>query len=354
MRTRLLVASLYLLGLGCSSPARPSGGGTGGEEDTGGSPGSTGGKSGGDTGGKSGNTGGTSGGTGGSGDTGGSGGAATGGASGGSGGAGGAATGGRGGAGGSGGAAGGSGGSAGGAGGSAGGATGSSGCAGSTAKVCDDFDAQTMGAEPKGMYAVVKTNNATVTVDTTRAFSGKQSLHLHLTNPGSDSKAQLAFTAPVLPFMNNDVHGRAMVWLVKNPANHWDFATAFGTDQPQDDDTKIQYTVGSMSGHLMAVYQPGDDSVDSTTQFPVGRWGCLQWEFKGAPDGSHVLKIMLDGKLIDKGNITKGGPQGNWPATTWKSMKVGWINFGSVGMAVDMWIDDLAVSDAEIPCAAAM
>jgi hypothetical protein len=344
MRTGfLLTMSLCLLGLNCTSSTRPMGG-TGGEEESGGSGGGSPGTGGSKTGGSGGSK---SGGAGGGSATGGSGGAATGG-SGGSTGTGGA-TGGSGGAtGGSGGVTGGSGGATGGSGGAGGGSAG--GC--NMATVCEDFEKQTMGAEPKEMYAVVKTAAATLTVDNMKAYSGTQALHIHLNGPvPGDTKGQLAFTAPVLPYANNDVHGRAMVWLSRNPGNHWDFVTAFGTDQPQDDDTKIQYTIGSMSGHMMAVYQPGDDSVDSTTQFPVARWGCLQWEFKGAADGTHLLKMMLDGKVVDKGEITKGGiAKSNWPATTWKSMKVGWINFGGAGAAIDMWIDDLAVGNQEIPC----
>jgi hypothetical protein len=339
MRTGLLLTlSLCLLGLNCSSAATRTPGGNGGSggDDTGGTGG---GSSGGSGGSKTGGAGGSSG-KGGAG----GGGAGRGGASGGSGGSVGSA-------GGCGGASGGAGGTTSADGGADAGPVSSAGCAGSIAKVCDDFDQQTMGQEPKGMYSIVKAGNGTLTIDNSKFFSGTQSLHIHLTNPGADSKAQLAFTAPVLPFASNDVHARAMVWLTKNPGNHWDFATAFGTDPPADDDTKIQYTLGSMSGHLMAVYQPGDDSVDSSTQFPVGRWGCLQWEFKGAMDGTHLIRIQLDGKVIDKGEITKGGiAKGNWPATTWKSMKVGWINFGGVNQPVDMWIDDLAVSDQEIPC----
>jgi hypothetical protein len=343
MRNRLLLVSTCLLGFGCSSAMRTNNaGGSGGEEDTGGkSGGDTGGKSGGSTGGKSGSTGGTSGG-----DTGGSTGS-TGGSTGSTGGSSGSTGGSTGSTGGSTGSTGGSTGSTGGSTGSTGGSSGSTGggCAGSGAKLCDDFDMQTAGAEPKGMYSIEKSSAGMLTVDNMKAFSGTQSLHIHLNNPPGDSKAQLAFMAPLLPFANNDVHGRAMVWLVKNPGAHWDFATAFGTDKPADDDTKIQYTVGSMAGHMMAVYQPGDDSVDSTTPFPVGKWACLQWEFKHGADG-HLLKMMVDGKVVDKGEVTKN----NWPGTTWKSMKVGFVTWGSVNMAVDMWLDDLAISDAAIPC----
>jgi hypothetical protein len=141
------------------------------------------------------------------------------------------------------------------------------------------------------------------------------------------------------------------MWLSKNPGNHWDFATAFGTDPPIDDDKLTQYTYGSMSGHLMAVYQPGDDSVDSATQMPVGKWACLEWEFKGAADGTHLLKLQLDGQVINKGEITKGGiANANWKPATWKSMKVGFIVFSAVPGAFDMWIDDIAVGDKPIGC----
>jgi hypothetical protein len=224
--------------------------------------------------------------------------------------------------------------------------------AGCNAKFCEDFEGQTAGGEPKSaMYTVVKAQTPTMTVDTTKFFSGKQSLKLGLSNAKSDTKAQLAFTAPLLPMPDNDVHGRVMVWISKNPGNHWDLATAFGTDQPQDDDNLTQYTLGAMSGHLMAVYQPGDDSVDSATPVPVGKWACLEWEFKGAADGTHLLKMQLDGKVIDKGEITKGGiANSNWKPTTWKSMKIGFIVFSNVAGAVDMWLDDIAISDKPIGC----
>jgi hypothetical protein len=201
------------------------------------------------------------------------------------------------------------------------------------------------------MYTLVKAQAPMMTVDTTKFFSGKQSLKLGLSNAKGDTKAQMAFAGPLLPLPANDVFGRAMVWLSKNPGNHWDLATVFGTDPPEDDDAKIQYTLGSMGGHLMAVYQPGDDSVDSTTQLPAGKWVCLEWEFKGAADGTHLIRFQMDGKLIDKGEITKGGPgKGDWKATTWKSMKVGFIVFSGVAGAFDMWMDDVAVSDKPIGC----
>jgi hypothetical protein len=40
-----------------------------------------------------------------------------------------------------------------------------------------------------------------------------------------------------------------------------------------------------------------------------------------------------------------------WKPATFNSMGIGWINFeGGVGGVVDMWIDDLAFGEQEIPC----
>ena len=95
------------------------------------------------------------------------------------------------------------------------------------------------------------------------------------------------------------------------------------------------------------MHQPGDDSVDSTTKFPVGRWACLQWEFKGTP---HVITVKLDGQFIEKGMTLA---KGSWKSATWNSMGIGWINFeGAVAGVIDMWIDDLAFGEQEIPCPA--
>ena len=230
------------------------------------------------------------------------------------------------------------------------------GCNGVTAKFCADFDDQTSGQEPKGPFTLVKNNSGTqagaMLVDGTKAFSGKNSFHIHITNASGDTKAQLAFTAPLLPLPSNDINGRAMVFLTRDPPNHWDLVTAFGTNEPEDNDELTQYTLGSMSGHLMPVYQPGDDSVDSSDGLPIGRWACLQWRFFGAPAApanTHNITVKLDGKLIDKGEITRGGPgRANWAATIWKSMKFGFITFGGAGN-VDMWIDDLAFGERENP-----
>jgi hypothetical protein len=330
-------------GTGGSSGARSGGssggGGTGGSASRGGSGGTPSGQGGSGAGGTT-ATGGTSGGDGGSSGTGGDGGSATGGSAGpGSGGSSG-----------TGGASGGPDASVGNDGPPASGA----GCAGTSVKTafCADFDDQTNGQEPKGTFGLNKGGYATMTVDTSNKYSGTQSLHIKLTNAPDSGHARLEFSAPVMPLPSNDIHGRMMVFLSRNVKNHWDLVTAFASDKINDSESVIQDTFGSYGsdGHIESVHQPGDDSVDSTTKFPVGRWACLQWEFNGSPT-MHQIKVKLDGQFIDKGmNLSKSG----WKAATFKSMGIGWINYeGGVGGVIDMFIDDLAFGEQEIPCPAA-
>jgi hypothetical protein len=340
LQTRALVVTVCLSGLLACSGSSPRGGGSGGDSDTGGA-GDTGGSPG--TGGRA-ATGGSPG-TGGSTSTGGKG--DTGGAGGDTGGAGGSDTGGKGG--GSGGA------GTGGAkpdGGAADGPPSSSGagCKGVTAKFCSDFDDQMNGMEPKGPFTLNKGGYATMTVDTGKKYSGAQSLHIALNNSPDSGHARLQFAAPLLPLPSNDIHGRLMIFLDRNVKNHWDLVTAFASTSINDSESVTQDTFGSYGsdGHIESVHQPGDDSVDSTTKFPVGKWACLQWEFKGTPGMPHVITVKLDGQFIDKGMTLA---KASWKPATWNSMGIGWINFeGGVSGTINMWIDDLAFGEQEIPC----
>jgi hypothetical protein len=353
MRTKPVLLAVCLLFGACSSSGGSRGNqGTGGEEETGGSPGtggvtSTGGAV--ATGGKTGSTGGAPG-TGGA--MMGTGGAGDGGSGGGTGGS--PQTGGSGGGGASGGATG------------TGGAVSASGCMGVMSSFCDDFEAQATGAAPKGMFTTKIGGGATFNIETTKAYSGTKAAHIHVpkgAGGASDPTAQMGFTSQ-FPVAMNDLHGRVMVFLTKNPNDtgkpniHWDLLTASGGGKT--------YTLGSMyndvakTGAFMPVYQPGDRSIDTSTPFPVGRWACVQWQFRFGGAGGDWLEIKMDGKVVDLGKTTAegapimGGHIAAWPAGPWARMSFGYVHFSSpTPIDVDLWFDDLAFGGAEIPCPAA-
>jgi len=244
-----------------------------------------------------------------------------------------------------------------------GGSSGAEGCQGVMAAFCDDFESQTAGQPPKGKFTVNTGGQGTMSVDTTKFYSGKQSVHIHVpkgAGGNNDPTAQLRFTQQ-FPIPANDVHGRALVFLTKNPNGtnkpniHWDlFWTSAGNKQ---------YVLGSMyndnakAGAFMPVYQPPDDSIDTSTPFPENRWACIQWEFRYGGAGGDLLEIKMDGKVVDLGNSTaagypvNGGNIPKWPAGAWTDLVFGYVHYSqATPIDVDLWFDDLAFGGQEIAC----
>jgi len=340
------LAAAVVLGA-CSSASGPggggaNGGGSSGGDSSGGTKGgagtggaSTGGKNGGGSGGTAGQgTGGTSnaGGSGGSPDSGGTGGGGTGG---------------------------------GGGGGSTGGgdagsadapASAVSGCMGVKAAFCDDFEGQTVGGAPKG--DAFTTQGGAFAVETGKSFSGTKAVHIHVAKGSGGPNTKMIFKKQ-FPLPNNDLHGRAMVFLTQNPADatnagfHWDMIFASGGGKT--------YVLGSMynavakAGAFMPVYHPGDRSIDTSTPFPTGKWSCIQWQFRYGGAGD-LLQIKQDGKIVDLGKSTAEGAAivdghiAAWPAGPWSQMTFGYDHYQGLKIDVDLWFDDLAFGAEEIPC----
>jgi hypothetical protein len=211
-------------------------------------------------------------------------------------------------------------------------------CAG--AKKCFDFEDQMPGQQPSSPEFRVEIAGGTVTTDTTKFFSGKQSILIKTRGGTNFPGNNLVFSGIEKLLPANDLHGRVMMWMANTPgAAHWDsiLGSAAGGSNPT-------YILGGMYRNFMSVYHPGDLSVDSNTPFPTGTWACIQWQFSGK-DGKNLHKMMLNGVVVDKG-ITE-----RWRAPTFSQLKVGYRHFNT-NVAVDVWIDDLAFGDQPIACPA--
>jgi hypothetical protein len=194
---------------------------------------------------------------------------------------------------------------------------------------------------------------ATLTVDDSKAFSGKMSIALK--KGGGYPGTWLTFSDVAAKIPSNDLHGRAMIWMTAVPGGaHWDGIMASGTKPGGGNAT---YILGGMFRNFMSVYHPGDCSVDSKTPFPTGRWACIQWEFMGTKDGKmHLHKMMLDGQVVDngiqngnQGVCAAGGGTREWVAPIFNTLKVGYVHYGGSNN-IELWIDDLAWGEQAIPC----
>jgi hypothetical protein len=237
------------------------------------------------------------------------------------------------------------------------------GCVGVTAAFCDDFEQQTEGKAPQGDFTVNTSGSGTLLVETTKPYSGAKSAHIHVpkgAGGSNDPTAQMTFTKQ-FPIAANDVHGRVVLFLTKNPNGtnnpniHWDLTwTSAGNKQ---------YVLGSMyndvakAGAFMPVYQPPDDSIDTSTPFPESKWACIQWEFRYGGAGGDLLEIKMDGTVVDLGTSTaagdpiNGGHIAKWPAGAWTNLVFGYVHYSRpTPIDVDLWFDDLAFGPQEIPC----
>jgi hypothetical protein len=211
---------------------------------------------------------------------------------------------------------------------------------GATTKFCDDFENQAMGMPPVGDFAVSAKAGAMV-VDGSKPYRGTKSLHIKTAAPGS--RAMLDFTKQ-FPF--NDFHGRAMVFMTKVNTNdeHWDFFYGYNSAN--------EWELGGQFQGWSLVVDPPDHPVYSKDKVPLGQWMCIQWNWKYTGPGVDTgYTAKVDGKTFDKSSWTGADPTGRkWAAGPWKKFSAGWEGYGATNVDIEMWIDDLAFGEQEIPC----
>jgi hypothetical protein len=196
--------------------------------------------------------------------------------------------------------------------------------------VCSDFEADTVGMVPKGWRG-----GASTVVDGTRAFSGKNSV---LAKGGSMS-ISLAGRLP-----NNQVFGRAMVWLdsaVPLNQKHYGFLQASGAGGSL-------YGVHTELGKWLALfYLSGNADCGRRGPVPqVQKWMCLEWDFNAK---DKKINTWIDGQLVIE--HYSGYPNGficpaQWGDVTLQSFSIGW----SAVAPAQVWFDDVALDTKRIGC----
>lgn len=223
--------------------------------------------------------------------------------------------------------------------GDAGGTSAAADCDAITSLYCDDYEAQTAGMAPTGAFQVE--GNGSLVVDGTKPYRGTQSIHL--TAPVGSGSTVMQFNDQ---FPVNDLYGRAMFFVDSLPTegHHWDIVYAIS-------DNGFNWEIGGMFGPFLLIVDPPDEGV-SSDPFPTGEWFCLQWQFSYAGEGQeHTFHAKLNGTTLMNGEFTGTDAEGNtWGAGPWEVLRVGWTAYQAHDVDVEMWIDDLAFGEQEIPC----
>jgi len=221
--------------------------------------------------------------------------------------------------------------------------------------------------------------NSTITVETTRAFSGTHAVKVSVAEAPADKtyrSAMLAFQGSKLPVSGNALFGRMMFWLESSPTKdvHWTFIDGYGMVPGKNYHAFYRYggqhpvtNGGTFAGNqLMANYETPDTyqtppvGISSDCYLhanqkvvPVGKWACAEWSFDGT---KNQMRFWLDGNeltdLAMNGTGQGCGAQSQdfvWTAPSFERIDVGWESY-QADDARTMWIDDVAIGTERLGC----
>lgn len=236
-----------------------------------------------------------------------------------------------------------------------------------TALICEDFEGlQPQTVPDREIYA--QTEGGEVVVDTTRSWSGKNSVKLS-TGAGEYYKgAMLVYGEPgVQPSPGNIYHGRMMFWLESVPADiSWTIIASAGLVPGEAYHAAYRY--GGHGSLLQATYDTPDSYDtpptgpstscwdDSAKPVALGAWTCAEWQFDGE---NREARLWLGGVEISDVHVQGAGegctnqPSGyEWIAPTFTQLYAGWESY-NLDEPRTIWIDDLAFGTQRIGCPAA-
>jgi hypothetical protein len=240
---------------------------------------------------------------------------------------------------------------------------------------CDDFEDDPVGAPPAAPWRdETGPSGATVKVDSERAHSGHNAVHVHAPKGASYRRGYFAVhSMPVFPAASREMYGRAMVWLDQAPITppgkppvHW---TLFqGEGRSGDDRFNSIYRFGGQHQKglgLMANFETtppvrSDCWQHSATPLPVAEWACVEWHFVVA---RNEMEFWLNGTeltdlhVVDKarapgaGCLATADLGGQWLAPpAFQSLYFGWERYQEPENDQNVWFDDIAVSASRVGC----
>jgi hypothetical protein len=214
----------------------------------------------------------------------------------------------------------------------------SAGCVGAAFALCEDFES---GALDTKVWKLTQ-SKGTVTLDATRAASGKYSAHVHV-EPGSDTTVGLV-ESKTFPTLETGLHARAFIYIPGAMTT-----SLFTGDRhsrliyAQGATPYGEYALGIWNGGLIQNhYSKTDDSQDTKMLPPFDQWFCLEYELDAA--AGNVRAYLNDVEIT-------GLRHDGWPATNVDTLMFGVDRFGAFPVAEDIWFDDLVVDGAHIGCA---
>ena len=230
-------------------------------------------------------------------------------------------------------------------------------CADASLLFCENFEGAALGAAASSSTwtTEVSTGSAagTLTIDAMHS-RGQKALHVHTTGNGRGLIHVKNFAPPA-----NSFYGRMWLYVDAFPSApnyaHFTMVEAAGTGNA----SKVRPVSGQFidTGPFWGPGSDGGPTGDWTNwqksaPATAGKWVCVQWQMDASDNG---ITVSIDGQAnpdlsVDTKNHGSAG--GDFVFPTFNDIWFGWWLYqsGPTPDHFDIWLDDLALSSAPIPC----
>ncbi len=220
--------------------------------------------------------------------------------------------------------------------------------------VCEGFEGYASGSPPEGDWDARLRGSGSVVVDTTRAFSGAQSLHVT-----GKLNADEANIAKAIETQSEVLHVRFMMYTVSYPASSGVHTRLSELGLP-DLATGNPYTGYSLSTYNGTAIEKVNSIYlrDTGTHMDdpdlKNRWVC--WEYgidKTGGEGNVEVHIWVDGRdlpLSPAGSSSHGMTSASWDPIDFDRFMIGLFGYQADEQRADYWLDDVLVTPARVGC----
>lgn len=224
-------------------------------------------------------------------------------------------------------------------------------CPAAGSRLCDGFETGAPG-DAGSVFKFELGSGSTGVVDTSKAFRGSKSVHMKTATAQAFITETATFTGTTAA-TNNAGWGRMFIWFETkaNPQSHDVFIRL---EDPASALSSAQlHVAGGSRGQLAAeirttsdLYKPkiAEPPPADRVLFPLAtpKWQCWEWH----TTADNTLEFYIDGELYAPMSVTAAD---KWPFPVFKKLYLGFMQYGTTP-ATEMWIDEVALSDARVGC----
>jgi hypothetical protein len=241
-------------------------------------------------------------------------------------------------------------------------------CAGQP--LCETFDGLatvflTHNINIGGFRADVQTGG-TLSIDTSRAYSGTKSLKVHIDGGSRGGGRLWAHDGALFAQTRRHLYGRFMMWNEREANSvHWTIFGASGVvpaPSPAAGHTTTYLFSAAETKKFMAVFYDNQTQQDcwhhSQQLVPIapttGRWTCVTFE----ADAENIrYRMSLDGTEVTSFSVNttgdgclNAGPTTPWYGPAFDQFYLGAMSFHAMDGPLDIWFDDLIVDTSPVAC----